>query len=197
MKKVIIAGLVVSDMAMSAVADATYNVNVFTAGGYETSVGVGDGANPLLPNVGDSALVQLYYVGGNGIIDTTVGVGGTSGDDVIIGSFLQTNNGGANEQYALVNGIVADPNYLGANVFARIFDTADAGAGSWYYTGSVQPVAAYDTTVSPPPLPEGYDITGVGIQPLNTGQVIPEPATIGLMGIAGLGMFLARRKTRR
>lgn len=28
-------------------------------------------------------------------------------------------------------------------------------------------------------------------------QVVPEPATIGLMGVAGLGMFLARRKTRR
>jgi len=28
-------------------------------------------------------------------------------------------------------------------------------------------------------------------------QVIPEPATIGMMGIAGLGMFLARRKARR
>ena len=28
-------------------------------------------------------------------------------------------------------------------------------------------------------------------------QVIPEPATFGLMGIAGLGMFLARKKARR
>lgn len=28
-------------------------------------------------------------------------------------------------------------------------------------------------------------------------QVIPEPATIGMMGVAGLGMFLARRKARR
>ncbi len=27
-------------------------------------------------------------------------------------------------------------------------------------------------------------------------QVIPEPATLGLMGVAGLGMFLARRKAR-
>jgi len=27
-------------------------------------------------------------------------------------------------------------------------------------------------------------------------QVIPEPATLGLMGVAGLGMFLARKKTR-
>ncbi|WP_372808530.1 PEP-CTERM sorting domain-containing protein [Pontiella sp.] len=28
-------------------------------------------------------------------------------------------------------------------------------------------------------------------------EVIPEPATLGLMGVAGLGMFLARRKARR
>jgi hypothetical protein len=28
-------------------------------------------------------------------------------------------------------------------------------------------------------------------------SVIPEPATFGLMGVAGLGMFLARRKARR
>ncbi len=28
-------------------------------------------------------------------------------------------------------------------------------------------------------------------------QVVPEPATLGLMGVAGLGMFLARRKVRR
>jgi hypothetical protein len=28
-------------------------------------------------------------------------------------------------------------------------------------------------------------------------QVIPEPATFGLMGIAGLGLFLARKKARR
>lgn len=34
--------------------------------------------------------------------------------------------------------------------------------------------------------------------PLDAGQIqiVPEPATIGLMGIAGLGMFLARRKVR-
>jgi hypothetical protein len=28
-------------------------------------------------------------------------------------------------------------------------------------------------------------------------QVIPEPATLGLMGVAGLGLFLARKKNRR
>jgi len=37
-----------------------------------------------------------------------------------------------------------------------------------------------------------FDVSGAGALP-----VIPEPATIGLMGVAGLGMFLARRKVRR
>ncbi len=31
----------------------------------------------------------------------------------------------------------------------------------------------------------------------NVTVVIPEPATLGLMGVAGLGLFLARRKARR
>ncbi len=40
---------------------------------------------------------------------------------------------------------------------------------------------------------DGGGITGATAN----ATVIPEPATIGLMGIAGLGMFLARRKVRR
>lgn len=36
-----------------------------------------------------------------------------------------------------------------------------------------------------------FDFTG------STWVAVPEPATIGLMGIAGLGLFLARRKARR
>ncbi len=40
---------------------------------------------------------------------------------------------------------------------------------------------------------DGGGVTGA----IANAIVIPEPATIGLMGIAGLGMFLARRKVRR
>lgn len=38
-----------------------------------------------------------------------------------------------------------------------------------------------------------------GIQNINANgtTVIPEPATFGLMGIAGMGLFLARKKSRR
>lgn len=45
--------------------------------------------------------------------------------------------------------------------------------------------------------PTGTPQTFAGGNVTTNVQVIPEPATIGLMGIAGLGMFLARRKTRR
>ena len=38
-------------------------------------------------------------------------------------------------------------------------------------------------------------LNGGGIQ--SNIEVVPEPATLGLMGVAGLGMFLARRKSRR
>lgn len=46
------------------------------------------------------------------------------------------------------------------------------------------------------PAPQNPEIFSVGALDANI-EVIPEPATIGLMGIAGLGLFLARRKARR
>ena len=45
------------------------------------------------------------------------------------------------------------------------------------------------TTVSPTQVLDPGSFTSV--------QVIPEPATIGMMGVAGLGLFLARKKNRR
>ena len=43
-----------------------------------------------------------------------------------------------------------------------------------------------------PDLPQDFDPGA-----MTSVEVVPEPATFGLMGIAGLGMFLARRKARR
>jgi hypothetical protein len=51
-----------------------------------------------------------------------------------------------------------------------------------------------DLSGTPPP-PENYFVDG-GTGLTATTTVIPEPATIGLLGIAGAGLFAARRKTR-
>lgn len=199
MKKVILTAMI-SAVVLSANAD--YYVNVFTTGGFETSIGIGDGANPLL-GVGTSAQVVLYFAGANGVADYAdgsmgVALGGVaSGDDVLLGSFLTTNTGAPFEEYALVNDVVGNSVYLGGLVFARIFDTNTASAGSWYYEGTVQSVVDIDRTVVPALLPAAYELGAGAIAPLNMGQVIPEPATLGMMAVAGLGMFLARKKARR
>ena len=58
---------------------------------------------------------------------------------------------------------------------AKGFSTATAGGS----------IAAMNTG-------PGFDVSAMGALP-----VVPEPATFGLMAVAGLGMFLARKKTRR
>lgn len=59
------------------------------------------------------------------------------------------------------------------------------------YTFNIEDQAAAGTPA--PALAQQVEITSL----VADTTVIPEPATIGLMGIAGLGMFLARRKARR
>lgn len=81
-------------------------------------------------------------------------------------------------------------------VYTVIFDTPAVGIGSKFLviddgtfnTGAAQPPATAVAYTLP-----GAPTSGQAAW----GTVIPEPATIGLMGIAGLGMFLARKKTRR
>jgi hypothetical protein len=53
-----------------------------------------------------------------------------------------------------------------------------------------------DMAAASDPAPSNPQTMSVGALDA-TIEVIPEPATFGLMGVAGLGMFLARRKARR
>ena len=84
------------------------------------------------------------------------------------------------------------------NVVIRIFNLG-AGAGS---VGSQWEVASYAFTEHDSHNPGTiYSTDGIVSSPFTLGtsgtavNVIPEPATIGLLGIAGAGLYAARRKT--
>ena len=77
-------------------------------------------------------------------------------------------------------------------VVMRLFN-AGAKAGATHYLDSVA-IVLPDFDDGVPPAAGALNVTFdfAGAQ----WQAIPEPTTIGLMGIAGLGMYLARRKKR-
>jgi len=108
----------------------------------------------------------------------------------------------------LTTGYFAEPdggiNYQGYYAYALVFDLPYANFTGGSIGGDVTKIAGgtyYDITAAfgglanpnPPNTPQTFN---PGNLKTDT-PVVPEPATIGLMGIAGLGMFLARRKSRR
>lgn len=82
--------------------------------------------------------------------------------------------------------------------YARVFEGGGA-AGEYYYTGAAIDASNWVLVGSDPSTVYTDSVMEAGVFNIDAQgtTVIPEPATIGLMGIAGLGMFLARRKSRR
>jgi hypothetical protein len=75
----------------------------------------------------------------------------------------------------------------GATVAMQVFNSDS----SWSITSSSVLLPTVGSTPAPGSTDVNFDFSA------SDWQVVPEPATIGLMGVAGLGMFLARKKTRR
>ncbi|QBG47630.1 PEP-CTERM sorting domain-containing protein [Verrucomicrobia bacterium S94] len=103
---------------------------------------------------------------------------------------------GENSSWTGLGGIYVG-DYTGGEFFTRIFES-DGADGEFFLDipmgdgdDFVYDPSVLNTTFS--------DNTFTGVLNINQNgtYVVPEPATIGLMGIAGLGMFLARRKVRR
>lgn len=198
MKKTIITAMVAM---VAAVATADFYVNMAVPFGIYDQ-----GGGALISNPGGQALLELFYVGDNGVVDYAGAGAGTlgdvdlggSGDDVLLGSFIFTAAGGAFDGYISGAASTITAPYQGTGeIFGRVYQGLGA-PGDWYYQGAVQVVPSLDPSGDPPPTPADYFVDGGAAGSLaNAGQVIPEPATIGLMGIAGLGMYLARRKARR
>ena len=197
MKKVV-AVLALTMVGMAAHADFYIN--------FKSSFGIYNEAGDagIIPNVGDQALVQLIYAGANDQPDyasgTDLSVGSLiAGDDVLLWQGVFTNNGGAYEDYAsgTFNSSVIEDYQGNGIIYGRIFSGLGE-VGDTYYQGDLFTANNLDPNGEPPPTPDDYDLGGAqDNQKADDGTVIPEPATFGLMGVAALGLFLARKKVRR
>ena len=187
--------LIIALVATAAIAHADISVNLFTGYGFTDNGG-------LLLNTGESALVQLINAGANGAADAvTAAGGGVFGDDTLISTITITASADpANDftGYAYLAGTtINEAGTAGANVFARLYQDSTASAGSLYFDGAIVAAGNVDLGAVPPPTPTSYNFGGnSGADTSSFATVIPEPATIGLMGIAAAGLFSARRKVR-
>ena len=190
--------LIIALVATASIASADITVNLFTGYGFLDS----SNADEVLLNSGETALIQLINAGANGTADAvTAGGGGMFGDDVLIGSLsiTATATGAADYTgYAVVSGTTfEEAGTAGANVFARIYQDSTASVGSLYYDGIIGAAPDVDLDADTPPLATPYNFGGNdGVYTTDFATVIPEPATIGLLGIAAAGLFTARRKVR-
>ena len=202
MKKIstMIAMVVVSSVC---VADLAINVK-------STSIFVIDSALTGTPTNG--SLAQLVWSSSN---TAAAGVGGAAGaGEYILAATTTTDGQGYFNVGGTVNQLYTDADVGGADIntgyiFYRVYDAAAASVttSSKYaqfstYGPSLDEYDALDginTSYGATTALQAADLSasaysGSGV--VMDQSVIPEPATIGLLGIAGAGLFAARRKVR-
>ena len=217
MKKIII----LAAMAVAGVASADFYIEMNAGYGFSSDYEHDSSGNTPLLADGEQALVQLIYAGDDGIANHYAENNNGSGtdyvlqdentmygDDVFVTSFLTDvadSSAGDYSEYAL-HDITIDEAYQGnGKVYARVFNAAKTE----YYEQAIFQASDLDPSGTPPDTADKYYTdngsvdgstpTFVGLQASGDNYkvvAVPEPATFGLMGVAGLGLFLARKKAR-
>ena len=142
-------------MLMSINVYAEFYVNFYSSYGIYGP----DGESGIIPNNGDTALVQLLYAGENGVIDDITDYNLSAGDDVVLDSFEYTNDGSLSSEYVEgIYGTVISP-YLGNGyIYGRVFSSLVPSLGDSYYVGSLVQAPNIDMSEIPPPLPYSYNL---------------------------------------
>jgi len=188
MKKTLV---ILAAIATAGIASADISAALSNSGGIHTVAG----------GYGGQFLVQLVYSAGatastdaSGYdIDVLNIAGGQAGETIL--ASLTTSAG-----YAGTWGPGAATAYAqstAGSLTVRVFDAADMGVGSTFLSFDIDVDGALTTydALTPSTIYNTDGLLGGEIQGTSH-AVIPEPATLGLMGVAGLGMFLTRRKNR-
>lgn len=192
MKKTLMAALVAVSMVGGSFADMYANLavgyGIFNSGG---ATGL------VVDEIGQSVTMQVVS-GNSGIV-----AGGALAYEVnlnLLGNVLNTGGAqtyvidtlGAFQGYASGKQVVLDWQAYDADAWIVVTGTGTSEA----YVANVGSLIT-DRAFDDKALPEGINFDNNAAGASANAVVIPEPATFGLMGIAGLGMFLARKKARR
>ena len=197
MKKVI---TMVAMVAAASVATADLSVNFSNQ-----AVGIASGGTTTGDAVAVGSLMQLVWSAA-GVTTSSgnsydVGAGKALAGEYILDAQLTINTFGF---YGPNTGVYTSADVGGADInsgyfFLRAFESATGASGEAFadfaaVDSSAWVYNAVDTgTIYQDNLTGGTPGTFVDIASAGT-TVVPEPATIGLMGIAGLGLFASRKK---
>ena len=151
--------------------------------------------------IADETSAALLWTADTPVLAATLSSSGVGAGEFLLNFTTSTTGGGfafagLNYDNDDVGGADINDGYF----FTRIFDTEVLSDANYYTQGGVNGKALIDAGSPPDPLKvygtPVYSSAGGFGQTVNS-YVVPEPATFGLMGVAGLGMFLARKKSRR
>ena len=203
-----ICALAVANTVASAAIGVTWNAQ--TWGYYH------DGVAAILDNNG--ALWQLIYAGADNAINTiptgTVPTAGGAGiaDDYVLGDdvvwaerTVSMGGGTAPEdgttwdnwlQYQTGAQMYTDLSWSTAGfVYQRIFESATPGDGTYFFeSGLTALITNYDAGAPATVTVSFADVSGNGFVPNQMIVAVPEPATMGLLGLGALVMAIRRRR---
>ena len=179
------AGLAWNDSGLSSGTPSTIDVAVTAPGGFITVTGGGILDNtPMRTGIG-------VFAGGGSVTLSDINATFTTYDVIVyLGGYNAAGNGGAVSDGATTYYYSPLIPYSASLIQSTDTNSGDGLDGATYvrFNG----LSADSTTISLSQIQGGLVLGGVQV----VGTVIPEPATLGLFGIAGAGVLFARRRAR-